>query len=138
MSTKKREVQTPSTVEAIRMASASILGTTTSRGYPIGSATGSGSMMEENSETVALSVTPLIFSLRDEMKASENLELLSLEWDLERVQNEEVLPEHLIISGGRSGDVAAHVCALSWETGVIDPFRMDSYISTVAKKISDI
>ncbi|MFW9933564.1 MAG: hypothetical protein ACFFDR_13015, partial [Candidatus Thorarchaeota archaeon] len=101
-------------------------------------ATGSGSMMEENSETVALSVTPLIFSLRDEMLASENLELLSLEWDLERTQSQEVLPEHLIIAGGKSGDVASHVCALSWETGVIDPFRMDSYIATIAKKLSDI
>lgn len=138
MESKKRGVQTPSTVEAIRMASAAILGTTTSRGYPLGSSTGSGSMMEKNSEAVALSVTPLIFSLRDEMLSFENLDLLSLEWDLERVQSQEVLPEHLIIAGGKSGDVASHICALSWERGVIDPFRMDTYISTIAKKLSDI
>ncbi len=138
MSGKKSGVQTPSTVEAIRMASASILGTTTSQGYPLGSATGSGSMMEENSEAVALSVTPLIFSLRDEMISSEGLELLSLEWELERTQSQEVLPEHLIIAGGKSGDVTSHVCALSWETGVIDPFKMDTYIDSIAKKISDI
>ncbi len=138
MESKKRGVQTPSTVEAIRMASASILGTTTCKGYPLGSATGSGSMMEKNSEAVALSVTPLIFSLRDEMLSSENLEILSLEWDLDRSQSQEVLPEHLIIAGGKSGEVASHVCALSWETGVIDPFRMDTYIASIAKKISDI
>ncbi len=135
---EKRSLQTPSTVEAIRMASASILGTTTSRGYPIGSATGSGSMMEENSETVAMNITPLIFSLRDALMASENLNLLSLEWDLESTPGPEVLPETLIIAGGVSGDVAAHICALSWEKGVIDPFKMDNYIGGIAKKISDI
>ncbi len=138
MSSKKHGVQAPSTVEAIRMASASILGTTTSKGYPLGSATGSGSMMEENSESVALSVTPLVFSLRDDILASEGLDLLSLEWDLERPQSQEVLPEHLIIAGGKSGAVASHVCALSWEAGVIDPFRMDTYIGTISKKISDV
>ncbi len=138
MSSKKHGVQTPSTVEAIRMASASILGTTTSKGYPLGSATGSGSMMEENSESVALSVTPLVFSLRDDILASEGLDMLSLEWDLERPQSQEVLPEHLIIAGGKSGGVTSHVCALSWEAGVIDPFRMDSYIGVVSKKISDV
>ncbi|MCK5151599.1 MAG: hypothetical protein KAQ65_07160, partial [Candidatus Thorarchaeota archaeon] len=134
----KRDVQTPSTVEAIRMASASILGTTTSRGYPLGSATGSGSMMEENSETVAMNVTPLIFSLREALLASENLNLLSLEWDLESSPGPEVLPETLIIAGGISEDVASYICALSWEKGVIDPFKMDTYINTIAKKISDI
>jgi hypothetical protein len=138
MSSKKHGVQTPSTVEAIRMASASILGTTTSKGYPLGSATGSGSMMEENSESVALSVTPLIFSLRDDILISEGLDMLSLEWDLERPQSQEVLPEHLIIAGGKSGAVASHVCALSWEAGVIDPFRMDTYIGAISKKISDV
>lgn len=138
MSSKKHGVQTPSTVEAIRMASASILGTTTSKGYPLGSATGSGSMMEENSESVALSVTPLVFSLRDDILASEGLDTLSLEWDLERPQSQEVLPEHLIIAGGKSGAVASHVCALSWEAGVIDPFRMDTYIGAISKKISDV
>jgi hypothetical protein len=120
------------------MASASILGTTTSRGYPLGSATGSGSKMEENSETVAMNITPLIFSLRDALIASENLNLLSLEWDLESSPGPEVLPETLIIAGGISEDVASYICALSWERGVIDPFKMDSYISTIAKKISDI
>jgi len=135
---EKKGVQTASTVEAIRMASASILGTTTSRGYPLGSATGSGSMMEENSETVAMNITPLIFSLRDALVASENLNLLSLEWDLESAPSPEVLPETLIIAGGISGNVAAHICALSWEKGVIDPFKMDSYIGGLAKKISDI
>ncbi|MFW9849228.1 MAG: hypothetical protein ACFFF4_08805 [Candidatus Thorarchaeota archaeon] len=134
----KRDVQTPSTVESIRMASASILGTTTSRGYPLGSATGSGSMMEENSETVAMNITPLIFSIRDALLASENLNLFSLEWDLERSPGPEVLPETLIIAGGISEDVASYICALSWEKGVIDPFRMDNYIGTIAKKISDI
>lgn len=134
----KNDLQAPSTIEAIRMASASILGTTTSRGYPLGSATGSGSMMEENSETVAMNITPLIFSLRDALVASENINLLSLEWDLESSPGPEVLPETLIISGGISGDVASYICALSWEKGVIDPFKMDSYISNVAKKISDI
>ncbi|MHA2424816.1 MAG: hypothetical protein ACXAEF_08515, partial [Candidatus Thorarchaeota archaeon] len=134
----KRDIQTPSTVESIRMASASILGTTTSRGYPLGSATGSGSMMEENSETVAMNITPLIFSLRDALLASENLNLLSLEWDLESSPGPEVLPETLIVAGGLSDDVASYICALSWEKGVIDPFKMDSYISTIAKKISDI
>ncbi|MCK5238694.1 MAG: hypothetical protein KAR33_04040 [Candidatus Thorarchaeota archaeon] len=134
----KRDVQTPSTVEAIRMASASILGTTTSRGYPLGSATGSGSMMEENSETVAMNVTPLIFSLREALLASENLNLLSLEWDLESSPGPEVLPETLIIAGGISEDVASYICALSWEKGVIDPFKMDTYINNIAKKISDI
>ncbi|MDF1540525.1 MAG: hypothetical protein P1Q69_16635 [Candidatus Thorarchaeota archaeon] len=135
---EKRKIQTPSTVEAIRMASASILGTTTSRGYPLGSATGSGSMMEENSETVAMNITPLIFSLRDALVSSENLNLLSLEWDLESAPGSEVLPETLIIAGGISGDVASHICALSWEKGVIDPFKMDNYIGGLAKKISYI
>ncbi len=138
MSGKKRGLQTPSTVEAIRMASASILGTTTGKGYPLGSAIGTGSKMEENSEDVALRITPLIFSLHDELLSSENLELLSIEWDLEGGHGQEVLPEHLIITGGKFGDVSSHICALSWEKGIIDPFKMDSYISGVAKKLSDI
>ncbi|MFW9908065.1 MAG: hypothetical protein ACFFEF_05780 [Candidatus Thorarchaeota archaeon] len=138
MSKEKKNVQTASTVEAIRMASASILGTTTSQGYPLGSATGSGSKMEENSEAVAMNIAPLIFSLRDEVAAAEGLNLLSLEWDLERTPGPEILPEHLIITGGKSGDVSSHICALGWEKGVIDPFKMDEYMGRIAKKISDV
>ncbi len=61
---KRKDVQTTSTVEAIRMASASVLGTSTGLGYPIGSATGTGSMLEQHSETVAMNIAPLIFSVR--------------------------------------------------------------------------
>ena len=56
--TDRRDVLTPSTIEAIRMASASVLGTSTGLGYPIGSAIGTGSMLEQHSETVAMNIAP--------------------------------------------------------------------------------
>jgi len=58
MSKPDRKADAPSTVEAIRMASASVIGTTTNLGYPLGSAVGAGSMMEENSDTGVLSCCP--------------------------------------------------------------------------------
>jgi len=134
----KTKVQSSSTVEAIKMASASILGTTTSRGVPIGSATGSGTMLEQNSELVAMNITPLIFSIRDALQGAEGLDLLSLEWDLTHSQGSQVLPEHLVVTGRSVGDVTSQLCTISWEKGVIDPFKIDSYVSTVAKKLSDI
>ncbi|MHA1935792.1 MAG: hypothetical protein ACW97A_10955 [Candidatus Thorarchaeota archaeon] len=133
-----KKVQTQSTAEAIRMASASVLASKTSRGFPIGAATGSGSMMQENSETVAMSIAPLIFSIHDSLKSSEGLELLSLEWDLERTPGPAVLPEHLIIAGGLSRNISSHVCMLSWEKGVVDPFKLDAHMTTLSKKLADI
>ncbi|MHA1638135.1 MAG: hypothetical protein ACTSUB_08995 [Candidatus Thorarchaeota archaeon] len=135
---RKKSVQATSTVEAIKMASATILGTTTSRGYPVGSATGSGTMLEQNSELVAMNITPLIFAVRDAIKGAEGLELLSLEWNLEHKQGSEILPEHLVVAGRSIGDVASHLCTVSWERGVVDPFRIDDYVKVVAKKLSDI
>ncbi len=132
------DIQTPSTVEAIKMASVSVLGTTTKNGFPIGSATGSGSMMEQNSETVAMNIAPLIFAVRDTLYEHENLELFSMEWDLERAQGPEVLPEHLVVAGGRFKDVKSNLCTLSWEKGVVDPFRVDEHLNKVAQKLSDI
>ncbi|MHA1654081.1 MAG: hypothetical protein ACTSYX_08520 [Candidatus Thorarchaeota archaeon] len=130
---------TPSTVEAIRMASISVLGVTTRRGYPIGSAVGSGSMMEQNSDTVAMSVAPLIFAVRDALYDSEGLEVLSMEWELEHAAGMEMVPEQLLIAGGGlEHGVGSHVCVLGWERGVIDPFKMDEYVSRVTKKIADI
>ncbi|MBD3406459.1 MAG: hypothetical protein GF411_10135 [Candidatus Lokiarchaeota archaeon] len=135
---EKSKIQTPSTVEAIRMASASVLGSTTSQGFPLGSAIGSGSMMQQNSDSVALNITPLIFLIRDGVLNSEGLELLSVEWDLDHVPGPDVLPEQLIISGGQSEGVGSHVCVLSWEKGVVDPFKIDDHMKRLAKKISDI
>ncbi|RLI58835.1 MAG: hypothetical protein DRO93_09235, partial [Candidatus Thorarchaeota archaeon] len=130
---------TPSTVEAIRMASISVLGVTTRRGYPIGSAVGSGSMMEQNSDTVAMRVAPLIFAVRDALYDSEGLEVLSMEWELEHAAGMEMVPEQLLIAGGGlEHGVGSHVCVLGWERGVIDPFKMDEYVSRVTKKIADI
>ncbi|MGY5853267.1 MAG: hypothetical protein RTU92_06860 [Candidatus Thorarchaeota archaeon] len=134
----KSKVQTPSTVEAIRMASASILGTTTKQGYPLGSAIGSGSMMEQNSESVAMNVTPLVFSIKESLRESEGLELLSIEWDLDRVPSPEVLPEQLVVAGSSAKGVDAHVSVLSWERGVVDPFKIDAHIQTLARKIQSI
>jgi hypothetical protein len=134
----KAKVQTPSTVEAIRMASASVLGSTTSKGFRLGSAIGSGSMMEQNSTTVAMNVTPLIFATKDSLSLTEDLELFSLEWDLERAQSPELLPEQLVIAGCSLGDVSSHVCMLSWEKGVVDPFKIDEHMQILTKKISDI
>ena len=136
--TTKAKLQTPSTVEAIRMASASVLGSTTSKGFRLGSAIGSGSMMEQNSETVAMNVTPLIFATKDSLSHSEDLELFSLEWDLERAQSPELLPDQLVIAGCSLGDVSSHVCMLSWEKGVVDPFKIDEHMQILTKKISDI
>ena len=135
---KRKDVQTTSTVEAIRMASASVLGTSTGLGYPIGSATGTGSMLEQHSETVAMNIAPLIFSVRDTLMSSEGLELLSIEWDLDRTPGPEILPEQLVVAGGREGGVGSHVCVLSWEKGVVDPFKIDQYMKILSKKISDI
>jgi hypothetical protein len=136
--TSKPKLQTPSTVEAIRMASASVLGSTTSRGFRLGSAIGSGTMMEQNSTTVAMNVTPLIFATKDILKHTEDLELLSLEWDLERAPSPELLPEQLIVAGGTSEKVSSHVCMLSWEKGVVDPFKIDEHMQILSKKLSDI
>lgn len=134
----RREVQTPSTVEAIRMASASVFGSTTGLGYPVGSAIGTGSMLEQNSQTVSMNVAPLIFTIRDTLMAAEGLELLAIEWDLERTPGPGVLPEQLVVAGGFEGGVGSHVCVLSWERGVVDPFKIDSYVKNLSKKISDI
>jgi len=120
------------------MASASVLGTSTGLGYPIGSATGTGSMLEQHSETVAMNIAPLIFSVRDTLMSSEGLELLSVEWDLDRTPGPEILPEQLVVAGGREGGVGSHVCVLSWEKGVVDPFKIDQYMKILSKKIADI
>jgi hypothetical protein len=134
----RRDVQAQSTVEAIRMASASVLGSTTGLGYPIGSAIGSGSMLEQHSETVSMNIAPLIFKIRDSIVASEGLELLSIEWNLERTPGPDVLPEQLVVAGGSEGGVGSHVCVLSWEKGVVDPFRIDQYVKSLSKKLGDI
>jgi hypothetical protein len=134
----RRDVQAPSTVEAIRMASASVLGTSTGLGYPIGSAIGTGSMLEQHSETVSMNIAPLIFSVRDTLMTAEGLELLSIEWDLDRTPSPEVLPEQLVVAGGREGGVGSHVCVLSWEKGVVDPFKIDEYMRILSKKIADV
>ena len=134
----RRDDQAPSTVEAIRMASASVLGTSTGLGYPIGSAIGAGSMLEQHSETVSMNIVPLIFTIRDTLMSSEGLELLSIEWDLDRTPGPDVLPEQLVVAGGREGGVGSHVCVLSWEKGVVDPFKIDNYMRVLSKKIADI
>jgi hypothetical protein len=134
----RREVQTTSTVEAIRMASASVFGSTTGLGYPVGSAIGTGSMLEQNSQTVSMNIAPLIFTIRDTIMAAEGLELLAIEWNLERTPGPGVLPEQLVVAGGSEGGVGSHVCVLSWEQGVVDPFKIDSYVKSLSKKIGDI
>jgi hypothetical protein len=134
----RRDVQAQSTVEAIRMASASVLGSTTGLGYPIGSAIGSGSMLEQHSEAVSMNIAPLIFKVRDSIIASEGLELLSIEWNLERTPGPDVLPEQLVVAGGSEGGVGSHVCVLSWEKGVVDPFKIDQYVKSLSKKLGDI
>ncbi|UCE09203.1 MAG: hypothetical protein JSW61_09500 [Candidatus Thorarchaeota archaeon] len=136
--TKEGRAQTPSTVEAIRMASASILATSTGRGFPLGSAIGSGRVMEENSELVAMNVASLIFAIRDPLMNNEGLDLLALEWNLDHPPGSRVLPEQLIVAGGFAQGVGSHVCVLSWERGVIDPFKIDDHMKTLSKKISDI
>jgi hypothetical protein len=134
----RKEVQAQSTVEAIRMASASVLGATTGLGYPIGSAIGSGSMLEQHSETVSMNIAPLIFKVRDSIINSEGLELLCIEWNLGRTPGPDVLPEQLVVSGGSEGGVGSHVCVLSWEKGVVDPFKIDQYVKVLSKKLGDI
>ncbi|MHA1769199.1 MAG: hypothetical protein ACTSV3_05045 [Candidatus Thorarchaeota archaeon] len=136
--TERKNIQTSSTVEAIRMASASVLGTTTGLGYPIGSAIGSGNVLEEHSGSVAGNVAPLIFAIRDTLMSAENLELLSIEWDLERTPGPDVLPEQLVVAGGSEGGTGSHVCVLTWEKGVVDPFKIDEYMRVLSKKIGDI
>jgi len=139
MSGKSRKnVQTTSTVEAIRMASASVFGSTTGLGYPVGSAIGTGSMLEQNSQTVSMNIAPLIFTIRDTLLSSEGLELLAIEWNLERTPGPGVLPEQLVVAGGTEGGVGSHVCVLTWEKGVVDPFKIDSYVKSLSKKIGDI
>ena len=139
MSGKSRKsVQTTSTVEAIRMASASVFGSTTGLGYPVGSAIGTGSMLEQNSQTVSMNIAPLIFTIRDTLLSSEGLELLAIEWNLERTPGPGVLPEQLVVAGGTEGGVGSHVCVLTWEKGVVDPFKIDSYVKNLSKKIGDI
>ena len=135
---ERKDVHASSTVEAIRMASASVLGTSTGLGYPIGSAIGAGSMLEQHSETVSMNIVPLIFAIRDSLMSSEGLELLSIEWDLDRTPGPDVLPEQLVVAGGREGGVGSHVCVLSWEKGVVDPFKIDNYMKVLSKKIADI
>jgi hypothetical protein len=120
------------------MASASVLGTSTKKGFSLGSAIGVGSMMRQNSSVVAMNVTPLIFSIRDSIAASENLELLSIEWNLDRVPGAGVLPEQLVVAGGRAGEVGCQVCVLCWEKGVVDPFKIDEHLKRLAGKLSDI
>jgi hypothetical protein len=120
------------------MASASVLGTTTNLGYPLGSAVGSGSMMEENSDTVAMNIAPLVFAIRDSLLDAEGFELLSLEWDLERKPGPGVLPEQLVVAGGTSEGIGSHVVILSWEKGAVDPFKIDEHMQTLSKKMSDI
>ena len=138
MSKPDRKADAPSTVEAIRMASASVIGTTTNLGYPLGSAVGAGSMMEENSDTVAMNITPLVFAIRDTLNDAEGLELLSLEWDLERRPGPGVLPEQLMVTGGISEGIGSHVVVLSWEKGVVDPFKIDNHMKSLSKKIADV
>ena len=134
----RKDVQATSTVEAIRMASAAVLGSTTGLGYPIGSAIGTGSKLEQNSQTVSMNVAPLIFTIRDTIVSSEGLELLAIEWDLERTPGPGVLPEQLVVAGGTEGGVGSHACVLTWERGVVDPFKIDSYVKNISKKIGDI
>ncbi|MHA3962222.1 MAG: hypothetical protein AM325_001675 [Candidatus Thorarchaeota archaeon SMTZ1-45] len=133
-----RDVQAPSTVEAIRMASASVLGTSTGLGYSIGSAIGAGSMLEQHSASVSMNIVPLVFTIRDTLMSSEGLEILSIEWDLDRTPGSDVLPDQLVVAGGSEGGVGSHVCVLSWEKGVVDPFKINEYMKAVSKKISDV
>ncbi len=132
------DLSTPSTAEAISLASASVLGSTTRRGHPLGTAVGSGSMMESNSEEVALNVMPIVFSARDSLLQAEDLELLAAEWYLEGSAGSELLPEELVIAGSNFGGISTHVCVLSWEKGVVDPFKIDSHMANLSKKIGDI
>ena len=134
----RKKAQAPSTIEAIKMASASILGVSTSRGNPLGSAIGSGSMMQQNSEAVAMNISSLIFAIRGALRRTEGLELLSLEWNLDRAQGSEVLPEQLSIAGALSNEVSSHVCVLSWEEGIVDPFKIDNHMQKLSKKLADV
>lgn len=134
----KAKAAVPSTVEAIRMASVSVLGSTTTRGLPVGAAVGLGSMMEENSETVAMNVAPLVFSVRDSLRESEGLELLSVIWDLDRTPSSEILPEQLVVAGSSVGEASSHACMLTWEKGVVDPFKVDANIRKLTRKMADI
>ncbi|MCF2136282.1 MAG: hypothetical protein K9W43_03495 [Candidatus Thorarchaeota archaeon] len=136
---ERSQPSTPSTIEAIRLASLSVLGLTTRRGYPLGTVAGSGSMMQQNSDEVAMNVAPLTFAVRDALYTSEDLEILSMEWELEHASGIGLVPEQLLIAGGGiAGGVGSHVSVLGWERGMIDPFRMDDYVKRVSKKIADI
>lgn len=134
----REDVQAPSTAEAIRMASASVLGSSTGLGHPIGSAIGTGRMLEQHSATISMNIVPLIFTIRDTLMTSEGLEILSIEWDLDRTPSPDVLPDQLVVAGGSEGGVGSHVCVLCWEKGVVDPFKINDYMKVVSKKIADI
>jgi hypothetical protein len=95
-------------------------------------------MMAENSELVAMNVASLIFAIRDPLMNNEGLDLLSLEWTLDHPPGSRVLPEELSVAGGFAEGVGSHVCVLSWERGVIDPFKIDDHMKVLSKKISDI
>ncbi len=136
--TARGRTHAPSTAESIRMASVSVLTTTTKRGVPVGSAIGLGSMMEENSELVAMNIAPIIISLQDILSSEEQLEILSMEWNLEKPPSPRVLPEQLLITGGSSAGVMSNACILAWERGIVDTFKIDKHITTVSKKLADI
>ncbi|TFG12479.1 hypothetical protein EU537_09350 [Candidatus Thorarchaeota archaeon] len=127
-----------STAEAIRMASASILGTTTSQDIALGSATGSGTKLEENSRIVAMGVVPLVSAFSQKLHDKTNVELISLEWDLGSGSSSEILPEHLIVCAGGADSFTTHTCAISWEKGVVDPFRLNSYLHRLSAKMKQV
>jgi hypothetical protein len=127
-----------STAEAIRMVSASILGTTTSRDIALGSATGSGTKLEENSSLVAMGVVPLVSAFSQELQDKSGLELISLEWDLGSGSSSEILPEHLIVCSGGQDSFSTNNCAITWEKGVVDPFRLNSYLYRLSAKMQQV
>jgi hypothetical protein len=95
-------------------------------------------MMAANSEEVALNVMPLVFSVRDDLLNAEGFELLAAEWHLEGAAGSELLPEELVIAGSKASGINTHLCVLSWERGVVDPFKIDRHIKGLSKKIGDI
>ncbi len=127
-----------STAEAIRMASASILGTTTSQGNALGSATGSGTKLEENSRLVAMGVVPLVSAYSKRLRDISNVELISIEWDLGSGGSSEILPEHLIVCAGEEDRFSTHTCAVTWEKGVVDPFRLNSHLYRLSAKMKEV
>ncbi len=136
--TRTRKSHAPSTAESLRMASVSVLTATTKKGVPLGNAIGLGSMMEENSETVAMNIAPIIFGLRYVLLTQEGLDLLSMQWNLDAPSSARVLPEQLLVAGGSSGGVFTNACVLTWERGVVDAFKIDDHMNTVSRKLADI